>query len=374
MITNIPKLPDVDFVETDPQATINNIIGTYEELTGEQLAKADPRRLFLLSVAYVIIQQRQQIDAAGKSTLLYYAKEGFLDHLGLMRQTPRLEAAGAFTDQRFTLSAPQASPIGIPQGTRVTADGTLFWRTIEPVTIAAGDTHVDVRVQAMTAGVGGNGLAIGEIDELVDPVPFVESTENLEVTQGGADRELDDEYRDRIYNAPAAFSIAGPAEAYEFWAYTASAAIVDVRATTPNPGEVEVFVLLDGGEIPDQPVLDAVLNVLSPDDVRPLTDYVMVSAPEPISYSVDFTYYIRTADSGSAPMIEARVQRAVADYVAWQRSKIGRDINPDELIARVKAAGAKRLDITSPAFDVLEQSQVAQEVSVSFVYGGTEDE
>lgn len=373
-MADLPVLPDVQFVETDAQATIDDIIGGYEQLTGATLAQGDPRRLFLLSLAYIIVQQRQQIDAAGKSNLLYYARGDYLDHLGAMRQTPRLEASGAYTTQRFILSEPRPAPVGIPQGTRVTADGELFWATADPAVIPAGSLFVDVNVQAMTPGAVGNDLLEGEIADLVDPIPFVASTANLQRTQGGADRESDDDYRERIYNAPAAFSIAGPSEAYEFWSYTASSAISDVSATTPEPGVVEVFILLDGGELPDQPILDAVDAVLSPDTIRPLTDNVIVSAPEAVPYNIDFTYYIRDVDSGSAAFIEQRVGRAVEDYIKWQRSKIGRDINPDELVARVKAAGAKRLEITEPVFERLQNSQVAQEISVNFGYGGAEDE
>lgn len=371
---NMPVLPDVSFIETDAQTTIDNIIGTYEQLAGVSLADGDPRRLFLLSLAYIIIQQRQQIDAAGKSNLLYYAKDGFLDHIGAMRQTERLPASGAFTVQRFILSEAQAMPIGIPQGTRVTADGELYWATLEPVTIQAGVLYVDVNVQALTAGSVGNNIEAGAILELVDPIPFVQSTTNMQRTQGGSDKELDDDYRVRIYNAPAAFSIAGPAEAYEFWGYTASSAISDVRATTPVPGTVEVFVLLENGEIPDQPILDAVYNVLSPDDIRPLTDNVIVSAPTPADYSIEFTYFIRTVDSGGVAAIEQRVNNAVADYIKWQRARIGRDINPDDLITRVKAAGAKRLEIINPSFTRLTEGEAAQEISVNFNYGGVEDE
>ena len=63
------------------------------------------------------------------------------------------------------------------------------------------------------------------------------------------------------------------------------------------------------------------------------------------------------------------------DYVAWQQAKIGRDINPDELIKRVRDAGAGRILHTTltPAFKTLTKAQVAQCSSVTVTFKGLED-
>ena len=374
MADPFPNLPGVSFVATDAQQVIADIIDGYEQVAGRSLQTSDPVRLFLLSLAYIIVGQRQQIDASGKSTLLAYARGPFLDHLGAFRRTPRHEATPSITTVRFELSAAQPSAIGIPAGTRVTADGQFYWRTTAPAQIAAGQLFVEVPVAAMIPGEAGNGLQPGEINQLVDPIPFVSKVRNTTITQGGADREDDDTYRVRIYNAPAAFSIAGPSEAYEYWAYTASSAISDVRADTPIPGVARVCVLLQGGEIPDQSVLDAVDAVLSPSDIRPLCDSVQVVAAEAAPYDIAFTYYVRRQDQGSLVQIQERVGQAVQTYIAWQRAKLGRDIDPGELNALVRAAGAKRLAITAPVFTALDRLRVAQEANVSVLYGGVEDE
>lgn len=370
----MPALPDIDFVETDAQEIIDQIIKGYEEIAGARLAEGDPRRLFLLSLAYIIVHQRQQINLAGKSNLLYYAKGEYLDHIGFDRRVERRPAEGAVTTIRFSLSAARPNAVGIPEGTRVTGDGELFWATTEPATIMPGQLFVDVPARAMTPGEHANGIGPGEINQLVDPIPFVASVANIDVTQGGHDREDDESYRRRIYDAPAAFSTAGPEEAYKFWAFTASGAIIDIEARSPSPGVAEIRPLLRGGVIPDQAILDAVYDALSPSHIRPLCDQVIVLPPEPVEYAVEFTYYIRRADQGSADTIQQRVSDAVAEYVEWQRSKLGRDINPDELITRVRAAGAKRLVIDSPAFRQLDRHEVAQETAVIINYGGIEDE
>ncbi len=74
-------------------------------------------------------------------------------------------------------------------------------------------------------------------------------------------------------------------------------------------------------------------------------------------------------------MIQEQVQKAVAEYTAWQRAKIGRDINPDKLREMMMAAGVKRMDIRAPDFRKISKASIAlpaQDLSV--LYGGVEDD
>lgn len=74
--------------------------------------------------------------------------------------------------------------------------------------------------------------------------------------------------------------------------------------------------------------------------------------------------------------VTSAVVQAVEEYRQWQQTKIGRDLNPDELIKRIRNAGAKRVEITSPVFTEVTKSQVAQcpASDVTITYGGVEDE
>lgn len=381
MANTLPVLPDAEFVQVDAQTVIDEVIGGFEELEAARLglptytlADGDPRRLFLLSIAYVIVNQRQQINETGKQNLLYYAQDDFLDHLGAFRKTPRIEEQAAVTTIRFTLSSIRPTNVGIPQGTRVTADNTLFWQTTEPATIVTGQLFVDVPVQALTAGIIGNGFAVGEINALVDPIPYVASVSNTEISAGGRDQESNDAYRYRIYQAPSGFSIAGPEEAYIFHALSANSTIVDVSATSPSAGVVDIRPLLEGGQIPTQAILDQVEAAVTPDTIRPLTDNVQVNAPNVVNYSINLVYYIRKDDSASVPDIQTRVNEAVQDYIEWQRARLGRDINPDELTTRLIQAGVKRSVITTPTLQAVLKTDIAFNNSLTVNYGGLEDD
>ena len=154
-----------------------------------------------------------------------------------------------------------------------------------------------------------------------------------------------------------------------------SSAIIDVAIDSPTPGVVNVYTLLTGGELPKAAFLNEVENYLASEEVRPLTDEVHALAPTASSYSVNVDYYVLNSDAVKLDSIKAAVQAAVNDYVAWQQSKIGRDINPDELIKRVRDAGAGRVvhSTLTPVFKTLTKSEVAQCSSVTVTFKGLED-
>lgn len=372
-MTDLMSLPDINFIETDPELITNEIIIAYEAIAKKTLSPADPVRLFLLSIASMIIQQRTLINQVAKQNLLRYATGDYLDHAGARVETSRIPAQVAQVTVRFTLSSPQLSVVTVPLGTRVSPDGQLFFETIEVKEIAIGNTYVDVLCECTEVGEVGNGYAPGQITTIVDPFQWLASVTNTTTSVGGAEQESDDNYRERIYLAPESFSTAGPEGAYVYWAKTANIDIVDVSVLSPNPSEVVIRPLLKGGEIPAQPILDAVLAVVNDKKVRPLTDDVSVVAPSAVQYDVTATYYIDSANSANSPTIQAAVNTALNDYLIWQKSKLGRDIDPSELIYRLKQAGAKRVAVTFPVYTALDNTQVAADDVVSLTYGGLED-
>ena len=273
-------LPDISFTDTDTDTISSDIISRFESLSGRTLATADPVRLFLLTIADIISQQRSIIDIAAKNNLLAYAEGSYLDHIGALLGVTRL------TD------------------------------------------------------------------------------------------EDDEAFRQRIHIAPESFSVAGPAKAYEFHAKKAHSDILDVKILTPpdtQPGHVEIYPLMKGGNLPSTEVLDAVFMACSDDTVRPDTDYVEVYAPAVINYNVRLTFWVDKNNSALSANISQAVNDSVADWVTWQKSALGRDINPSELTRRIINAGAKRCEISSPAFTPLTAKQVAVAGNISVIYGGLEE-
>lgn len=378
MAETIPRwgLAPVNFLETDAETIRSQIITGFEKASGDTLAAGDPRRLFLLSIADVIIQQRTAINLAAQQNLLSYAQGGYLDALGQLLAVERMAESKAVTTIEFTLSQALGSVYTIPAGTQVT-NGVVTFETDEDLLIPIGQTKGEVSASCTVAGPVGNDYLAGQISTIVTPMTFVSGAQNTTITTGGADAESDPDFADRIRLAPNSFSVAGPEKAYVYHAKSVSPAIIDVKVDSPTPGEVDVYVLLTDGTLPTEDTLEQIEEHLSDENIRPLTDYVVVKAPTASNYEIELHYWINQEDSSKAAQIQADVEAAVEQYRLWQQTKIGRDITPGKLLQLVFAAGASRVDnskLKPATWKKLEAMQVAQCTKVNVVYEGYKDE
>lgn len=373
-MNKLTALPDIVFVDASIDEIESAVIGGYEDITGRTLAKGDPVRLFLLTIADVVLQLKNNINETGKQNLLRYAAGPVLDHIGALVGCERIEAKPAVTTMQITLSEARPVSVTIPAGTRFTAGDDIYFRLDEPMVILAGAVDGEGQATCTEAGTIGNDYAIGQIKTLVDPVAYVDTVRNKTKSEGGAEVESDDDYRQDIHEAPESFSVAGPTGAYKYWTLRASQLISDASVTSPVPGTVKIIPLMQGGVIPEQEMLDKVRETVNDSSIRPLTDLVLVEAPTAVNYNVELTYYIDSEDRAVTNAVQEAVAAAVEEYKAWQKVKLGRDINPSKLISLVMGAGAKRVVVTSPTFTELNESQVALPLETSINYGGLEDD
>lgn len=375
------NFPDISFIDN---TTIDELLAQmisdfqeeYKRITGKErsLAPADPYRLLLYAASVQIYQGMQYADRAGKMSFLTYARGDYLDNLAALRGIRRTEATAATTILRFSIDAPIASAVSIPAGCRVTNSNDVFFATDEYAEIKAGETEVTVPATCTAPGLIGNGMAVGELNVIVNTLAYVVTVTNTVPTTGGADREEDDDLKERAYEAPNAYSTAGPTGAYEYYTKMASPEINDVKVGSKIPGEVDIYFICEGGATPDETLIQKVRDYLDDKIIRPLTDKVNISAPETEEYNVNLTYYISSGNKAAATTIQADVNTAVSIYNTWQTEKIGRDINPSCLIQKIMEAGAKRVVVESPEFQKLGESTVAKTGTVTVTYGGVEDD
>ena len=368
---------EILFADVETAGVETAVLTAYEKIARTTLYPGDPVRLFLEALAYTIALQNNVINLAGRQNLLAYAGGDHLDHLGMMVGTARLGASRAACTQRFALPDGQtlAFDLTIPAGTRVTtSDGAYTFATDALAILRAGSGHLDVPVTAQMPGAACNGLVPGQIDLLIDPLPYLGTTRNVTPTMLGADVESDERYRERIRQAPEAYTCAGPILAYRHHALRVHQDIAEVAVWSPVPGTVDLRPVMAGGELPSEDILNAVRAAVSAEDVRPLTDTVTVQAPELVPYELNLTWYLSRAQEALLSTIQTRIAGAVERYRVWQRAKPGRDILPLKLATLLEQAGARRLVLNAPAYTPLKPYQLARERAVSITYGGVEDE
>ncbi|BAQ11437.1 phage-related baseplate assembly protein [Bacillus sp. OxB-1] len=368
------NLPDLYFLEKAPELVEREMLLHVEDKTGVILQRADPRRKFIQGLAAYVSIERNKLEHGLRQNRLSYAEDNMLDHMGVEMSTERLPAKFSKTTMAFVLEEDRVDALSIPAGTRFLVAEDIYFETIEPKVIPKGVHLFSVGAVCTQPGDIGNGFLPGEITILVEPLPYVKLVQNTTISAGGAEEETDDAYAERIRLAPESFSVAGPDGAYIYWAKSASQEIVDVKVDSSEPGVVDVRILMANGRLPVQEEIEHVESILMDRKVRPLTDFVRVGAPTNINYTSEVEYWIAESNAAVSRIIEKQVNQAYQEYLIWQRSKMGRDVDFSELIARLKQAGASRVSVNSPMFIKVDKLEVAVEVASNIIYRGLADD
>jgi len=374
-------MSDLTFAEKDAQTIEGEALQLYTTLTGKTLAAADPRRLFLRAFCLLLAQQRTAIDFSAKQNLLKYVSGLYIADLAALLGEAPLDPTPSTVTLRFTASAPTLG-LRADAGKRVT-DGRFVW-AVDETTIAgtaSPATEVICTASCTVGGTESNGVAVGFIDTIVDSMPAMASVENITESSGGKGAEDTEAFRERLRTAAEDASIAGPRGAYEAVARKLfPATLEDIVAlgtiddASIPAGNVVLKVMQVGHPSgPTGDFLNAVEAALSAEDVRPLTDQVDAQAPSFVDFDLVATYYIARSRQDSADQIQAAVEAAWESFKTWQR-KIGRDVNPSQLIGALVAAGAKRVVVTNPAYAAVARKECSR-LNYEFLgYGGLEDD
>lgn len=361
----------IDFVKKDAVVLYQDLISNFERLLHTPLYPGDERRIFLEQFSYVYWLIYNKINETANKNLIRFATGDVLDALGERINAYRLPAQKARTIIRFELSAAQSNDIIIPFGTRITPDGVIYFKTIEDLIISSGALWGSVEAEAAEAGEMYNGFSISSIQTLVDPLPYISTCYNTTIPTGGADAEDDSRFRERVKLAVAGFSNAGSTAAYIYWAKSADSNISDVYVASPTPGVVNIYVLLENGQLPSSEVIDKVNSICSADTVRPLTDNVQVLSPISTPYDIYLNYSISLERSKEESAIRNEIETTVInEFILWQKEKLGRHINPYELVKRVMTAGAASANTTGFNYQELLKNQVALSRNINISYRG----
>lgn len=184
--------------------------------------------------------------------------------------------------------------------------------------------------------------------------------------------ESDDDFRRRILLAFEGLSVAGPEKAYKFHALSADPTIADVSAIMPSAGQVLVTLLSrDGDGTANDDQIKTVEQALNAEEIRPLTDEVIVQSAEVVNYQINATLYMQD-DPGQSPIMDA-ANEALQSYVSSQ-SRLGRNIRRSAIIAAISVAGVQYVDLPAPSEDiVLTKEQASYCTDIQLENGGVDD-
>ncbi|QBP09860.1 baseplate J/gp47 family protein [Cupriavidus metallidurans] len=355
-------LPPPVYIETDPAVILRELVTEWETLTKKPLYPGQAEMLFINNRAYREALLRQQVQGAAKKNLVRFADEPILDYLGELVDVQRLPAQPARTTMRLAMPAPVTQDLLVRAGLVIGSDdGQVEFETQIDVTIPAGGASADVGSICLATGIAGNGYRPGRISELSGTYPDGLTATNIEITDNGTEREDSERYRDRIIDAPAGFSVAGPQDAYEFFAKGAHQDICDVRAVSPVPCVVEVYVLTVNGP-PTKAMRDLVLSSINGKKRRPLSDAVSTPEVQQVDYAIKAELTLLTGADPDLTLAAAKT--AINLWLYGDKNTVGRermlgaDIVPYQIKAAFKVPGIYDVQIPSLAGTIVVPESV----------------
>lgn len=367
------NLPEPNFIERDPDAIMRAWTELYEKKSGKVLQPAQIEKLMIDVGAYRETVLRMDIQETAKKNLLSYAPLDVLRHIGEPFGVEQLLANHAVTTIKFSVEEALDFDFTISNGVEIeTKDGLYLFRTNQDVILKAGTTEITVQAICEVAGEGANNYDIGTINNIITPLSYISKAENITISAGGADDEDADNLRERIRQAPEKFSNAGSVGAYEYHTLSAHQSITDVAVTSPSPGVVQVYPLTVEGN-PTEEIINIVQKYLSDDKIRPLTDYVKVTSPENLEFSINAELWLyQDADITS---VNTTVAARMKEYKLLLSAKLGKDVVQTQIISILNSIyGVYKVIINTPADIKVEKHQWAELTNYNITIGGFADE
>lgn len=244
-------MADFHLIDCDSEKLYDEVLTQLEQSVGEPLYPGDERRYFGEALTLLMIQMYSVADDAGRQSMLQYAKGEVLDAIGARLGVERLSGSPATCTIRFSVQTPLNEDVFIPKYSKVKTTEGIYFATKESCTIKAGAFFVDCEAESTGTGSKFNGYTPGSINEPVDLVGYVYKAENITTSKGGDDgepytEEGDNLFRERIRLAPYKLSVAGPKDAYIYWAKTADADISDIKVLSERETMHKTCPVVDG--------------------------------------------------------------------------------------------------------------------------------
>lgn len=163
--------------------------------------------------------------------------------------------------------------------------------------------------------------------------------------------ESDSDFRLRIQQSFEGLSVAGSVGAYQYHGRSADGRVADVSVISPSPASVTVSVLSREGDGSASPELVAIVAAaLNGEDVRPVADRVTVQSAAIVPYEIDAMLYLYSGPEKEP--VRAAAEQKLKAYISAQH-RLGRDIRRSAIYAALHVEGVQRVELTTPAADIV---------------------
>lgn len=344
-----------DFFERDPSKLKAEFKLAFERVSGRTLYPAQTE-MFLIEVAsYALSILHEAAQTATLQNTAVFADGVHLENRGSNVSTFRLLAQPSKTEIRFELNQVRLTEVAIPKGTRVASGTAVIFATDADLIIPAGLLSGTVAATAQTPGAAFNGLGVGAVSDLLDPVAYVSSARNVTAITGGTNDEERERFRLRVVNALFTIAKTGPRNGYREHVMAVDPEIVDVAVIKPQPGYIQIYPLLQSGQ-PSAALKAAVLAYLDPETRRAMGDYVTVHDPVRAGFRVEITVRTLEAIAGLEELVRSKAEDA---FRPWTQ-ELGVQVAPSVIIAAVKELfGVTDVAINGLAFTDLPETHYA---------------
>lgn len=328
----------------------SDMLADFTARTGMEIAGGGDLSARLYAAAAQIYGLYVQADWVNRQCFPQTAQGEYLDHHAQLRALERKAASCAQGEVRFYGDGASTMDRAIPTGTVCMTPGLVRFATTQDGVLAAGQSHVDIPVQAVEAGAAGNVIA-GSVRLLSAAPVGVTGCTNPKAMTGGADAEGDEQLRKRILDSFLRLPNGANSAFYEQGALSFDEVVAAVALPrNRGVGTVDVVVATAQG-VPERQLLERLDTYFR--ERREIAVDVAACAPETVT--VNMNVQIESADMEQAT---ARVKQAVQDWFSGQR--LGEHVLRAKLGSIVFAVdGVENYVLVQPAADiVVEKSQL----------------
>jgi len=305
-------LPEFKDKETLVNEVIENLSTSLPDTV--DFSDGEPLRTIIEALMAELDFQYFQLEQVYDNGFIDTAYGEDLDKLVALLGVKRIQATYATGIVTFSRSTPAPQNFVIPLGTLIETmpnlEGvSIQFQTTQDAVLLEGTTSVDVPIQALLPGSQGNVVA-NKIIVINEPPTGIESINNNEQTNNGADTETDDELKERARHVLDSSGL-GTVKALEYSIKEiAGVKSVEVNNMARGIGTVDVLVL--GDIIPlSNEIKTEILNTI--DNTKPLGVDVQLLEPSVVYQNIDVTLYI--SEGYTIDDVKDEVENAILSYV-----------------------------------------------------------